>query len=516
MSRNEQHRNTETGKVNKEFTVRKLVNDTILIVARFGLGCFTFFKNLLPGLFTFRGLKYITCKNNEIESLILKRIFQQRPHPLLAMVISKQSYFHTGELIRESVIVKRIERCDAFRSMMPGILHYASLPVIDLTAGQGRVGLGMEISELFSHTREVIYFNHASSSPLAVPTRERMKKLVDELEFGDLPWEFWCNTLNQFREEAAKLLGCSACEICFVPNTTTGLLIALYSIPWPEESNIVLVKDGFPANRVPWMRNLRWIAKRLVSVEGEGSIEQRIMDACNADTRVVAVDWVDFFTGYRINLGELGDFCKERRIFLVVDGIQGAGAVELDLSGVHVDFFAAQSAKWLLGPLGAGLLYINNDTQKRLKSAFHGWMSLDWKDFNIFDPLPPIKKGAARFEPGSNPGLPLIGFVENLKLLNSVGISEIARKILELRSLLLAGLGKLGAMILSPVDGEHISGILTFRIPERDSRGLWQALNRAKIKCSLRKNAIRLSPHFYNTADEATRVLNVIRSFNNS
>jgi len=373
--------------------------------------------------------------------------------------------------------------------------------------------LCMDATQLFSRTEDIIYFNHASSSPLPLPARERMKTLIDELASGDRPWNFWSAELESFRGESAKLLGAKPPEIGFIPNTSTGLLIALYSIPWRETDNVVLIKDGFPANIVPWFRNLPQIQKRQIEIEGDRPLEDRILDAVDEHTRAVAIDWVDFFTGYRIDLKRIGDFCKERGIFLVADGIQGCGALELDLSRVHVDFFAAGSAKWLLGPVGAGILYVNRKTMSRLKPAFAGWMSLSWKEFNIFDPLPPLKEGAGRFEPGSYPGVPLVGFVENLKILNSVGIAKINEMIFQIRRFLLEGLKQLDAEILSPFKEDHASGILTFRIPDKDSKALFEELTDARIIVSLRKGTIRLSPHFYNTPDEASRVLAAIGEF---
>lgn len=372
----------------------------------------------------------------------------------------------------------------------------------------------MDASKLFTHTKKVIYFNHASSSPLPKSTRNKMKALVDELEFGDLSWEFWNKQLEAFRTQSADLLGANPTEIAFIPNTSMGLLIALYSIPWQEGDNIVYIKDCFPANVVPWEHNLPHIEKRWVKIDK--SLEQRVIDATNERTRAVAVDWVDFFTGYRIDLGTLGEFCRQRGIFLVVDGIQGAGALELDLSVLHVDFFAAGSAKWLLGPVGAGIFYVNKETLGLLKPAFEGWISLDWTDFNIFDPLPPTKQGAGRFEPGSYPGVPLVGLLENLKILNSVGITEINKKIFKLRCVLLEGLKDLDAEIISPLDEAQASGILTFQLPGKESKTLYDRLTQSRIVTSLRKNAIRLSPHFYNTSDEASRVLEVIKDLNRS
>lgn len=371
----------------------------------------------------------------------------------------------------------------------------------------------MDATQLFPRTEDIIYLNHASSSPLPLPARERMKTLIDELASGDRSWNFWSAELESFRGESAKLLGTEPREIGFIPNTSTGLLIALYSIPWRETDNIVLIKDGFPTNIVPWFRNLPQIQKRQIEIEGDRPLEDRILESIDEHTRAVAIDWVDFFTGYRIDLKRIGDFCKERGIFLVADGIQGCGALELDLSNVHVDFFAAASAKWLLGPVGAGILYVNAETMPRLKPAFEGWMSLSWKEFNIFDPLPPLKEGAGRFEPGSYPGVPLVGFVENLKILNSVGIAKINERIFQTRGFLLQGLKQLDAEIISPENEDHASGILTFRIPDKDSKALFEKLSDARIIVSLRKGAIRLSPHFYNTPDEASRVLAEIGEF---
>ncbi len=371
----------------------------------------------------------------------------------------------------------------------------------------------MEKSALFTHNRDVIHFNHASSSPLALPTRERMKKLVDELEFGDCSWEFWSDTLAQFRKQAATLLNAETSEIAFVPNTSTGLLTALYSIPWQKGDNLILIKDGFPANRLPWLNNIEAVDAKLLPLQDEAPIEERIMKAVDSSTKAVVLDWVDFFTGYKIDLSLIGNFCKEKNIFLVVDGMQGLGAVQLDLKKIHVDFITAGSAKWLLGPVGAGILYVNKITEKKLKPAFQGWMSLDWHDFNIFDPLPPLKQGAARFEPGSYPEVPLVGFLENLKIINKEGIQNINDKIFSLRKILVDGLKVMGADIISPLELKHSSGILTFKFANRDSTQLWQKIDANNIKLAVRKNAIRCSPHFYNTSDEVKKMLSVVEEF---
>ncbi|MBD3286247.1 aminotransferase class V-fold PLP-dependent enzyme, partial [candidate division WOR-3 bacterium] len=269
----------------------------------------------------------------------------------------------------------------------------------------------------------------------------------------------------------------------------------------------------FPANTVPWEMNLPDIEKKRVPVNPVDSLEERIISSIDEKTRAVALDWVDFYTGYRIDLDAVSGACAEHDAFLVVDGIQGCGALHLDLSKVHVDFFSANSAKWLLGPVGSGLLYVNSKTVPKLKSAFRGWMSLEWSEFNHFDPLPPLKQGAGRFEAGSYAGILLSGFKENLKLLNSIGITEIERRVLALRNRLLQSFRDMGADIISPPSDNNASGILTFRFAEANNSALFNHLSENKVKASLREDSIRLSPHFYNTLEEVEKVVGLIKDF---
>ncbi|MBN2379180.1 aminotransferase class V-fold PLP-dependent enzyme [candidate division WOR-3 bacterium] len=371
----------------------------------------------------------------------------------------------------------------------------------------------MNLTDFFTHTQNTIYFNHASSGPLPLPTRDKMKSLIDELDCGDKPWDFWLDELRAFRSEASQLLRVNPREIACVANTSSGLLIALYSILWKDGDNLVMMGDCFPANIVPWERNLPGVEKRKIFVKGDGPLEERILSAIDDHTRAVAIDWVDFLTGYRIDLARIGKACKDRGVFLVVDGIQGCGMLELNLSEVHVDFFTSASSKWLLGPVGSGLLYVNSRTIPRLEPAFAGWMSLDWKQFNRFDPLPSLKADAGRFESGSYAGILMVGFTQNLRILNSIGITEIERRVMALREMLYNGLQEMGASIVSPPMGEHTSGILTFRFTGRDNEALYDLLDANKVKASLREDSIRLSPHFYNTEEESGKVLGLIKGF---
>ena len=85
------------------------------------------------------------------------------------------------------------------------------------------------------------------------------------------------------------------------------------------------------------------------------------MSRIDSHTRVIAMSTVVFATGFRNNLVEVGKICKERGIFFVVDGIQSLGALPFDVQAANVDFLAAGSQKWLIGPIGSGFLYVRHE-----------------------------------------------------------------------------------------------------------------------------------------------------------
>ena len=69
-------------------------------------------------------------------------------------------------------------------------------------------------------------------------------------------------------------------------------------------------------------------------------------------TRMIAVSWVGYASGFCIDLTELVEEAHRRSVLVFLDAIQGLGVFPLDLRSTPVDFLAADGHKWLLGPEG--------------------------------------------------------------------------------------------------------------------------------------------------------------------
>src|SRR6185369_11868179 len=151
----------------------------------------------------------------------------------------------------------------------------------------------------------------------------------------------------EVRKLAARLINAAdADDVYFVPNTTHGISVVAEGFPWTPGDNVVLAAEEYPANQYPWMN----LAHRGVEVRSVPSRENRVAiddlrDAINARTRVLTVSAVQFASGFRHDLDQLGELCRSRGVFFFVDAIQALGAFPIDVRKTPIDALAANDHK---------------------------------------------------------------------------------------------------------------------------------------------------------------------------
>jgi cysteine desulfurase / selenocysteine lyase len=215
-----------------------------------------------------------------------------------------------------------------------------------------------------------------------------------------------------------------------------------------------------------------------------------------------------FATGFRNNLVEVGKICKERGIFFVVDGIQSLGALPFDVQATHVDFLAAGSQKWLLGPVGAGFLYVRRELIDRLVPGPYVGAGSVVDAINFLDYNFTLLPTAERFNLGSSNFVGAYGLHASVALIQEIGIEQIAERVLMLAGVAIGDLRERGFKLAASTAPEHRSGIV---IPEVDDPVAASArLEQEGIICIPRGKGIRIAAHFYNTEEEILRVGEVL------
>ncbi len=313
------------------------------------------------------------------------------------------------------------------------------------------------------------YFDHAAVGPLPGPSRDAILNWVRQAaEQGDTVWPEWQARVEQCRRLGAQLIGAGADEIALVRSTTEGISLVAEGYRWQPGDNVVTLDNEFPSNQYPWL-NLaeRGVETRRVPTDGGRVDLNRLEAACDARTRIVSISWVGFASGWRVNLDDVAELAHRRGALLFVDAIQGLGAFPLDVARTPIDFLAADGHKWLLGPEGAGLLYLRKPLLDRLRPLGVGWHSVvHASDYNRI--ALDLKPTAARYEGGSQNMAGFIALAASLELLLHFTPAAIGRRILEITDLACQRLEAAGSPILSPREGDHRSGIVLFDVPGRD------------------------------------------------
>jgi cysteine desulfurase / selenocysteine lyase len=382
-------------------------------------------------------------------------------------------------------------------------------------AGHARFRAAMPIAQ------RVAYFDHAAVAPLPTPTREFMRKWLDEAtEVGDPLWPAWARRLEEIRGIAAAMIAAEPVEIALVPNTTSGISLVAEGFPWTSGDNVITLANEFPSNQYPWM-NLaaRGVEVRRVSVEGGVVDLNRLEAACDERTRIVSVSWVGFATGWRIDPVEVAALCHRRGAFFFLDAIQGLGVFPLDVRASGIDFLAADGHKWMLGPEGAGIFFVRREHLSLLRPLMVGWNSVaQGSDYTRIELN--LKNEASRYEGGSQNMIGFMGLGASLDLLTSLGVgpksSPVADHVLSLTDYACQRLSELGATFLAPRTGNHRSGIVTFQLAGHDPHDIRRHLESAGIIARCRAGGVRISPHGYNTTGEVNHLTEELKRIRTS
>jgi cysteine desulfurase/selenocysteine lyase len=355
----------------------------------------------------------------------------------------------------------------------------------------------------------LIYLNHAAVAPLVKPAADAMTWLVNDVcRHGSLHYEQWLEAYEGLRVSAATLLNASRSEIAVVKNTSEGIATVALGLDWRPGDRLVAFREEFPANYFPWLR----LQARGVEITWRSITEplDSIEDACRG-ARLLAISFVNYLTGRRIDLDALGEICARHGVFFFVDAIQGLGVFPVNVRQARIHALSADGHKWLLGPEGCGILYIQRELQDRIEPFEFGWTNVArYADYASRDMT--LRPDAGRYECGTLNTVGCFGLRAAIEYLNHIGIERIGAEVLARARRLAEGLQAVGCELIEPWSEQNGSGIVTFRKPGEDSRSLSRRLRDAGIIVASRQGWVRASPHFYISPEDIERVVELVSS----
>jgi selenocysteine lyase/cysteine desulfurase len=370
----------------------------------------------------------------------------------------------------------------------------------------------MALRNEFPVTRHWAFFDHAAVAPLTAAAARTLAECgTDYAENGAVASSRWTARIEQTRQLAGRLLNADPLDVAFVPSTTFGIGLVAEGFPWRPGDNVVLPEEEYPSNQYPWM-NLanRGVETRRVPSRGNTVHIDDVRAAMNDRTRILAISYVEFASGYRNDLDALGQLCHERGVYLFVDAIQGLGALPLDVQRTPIDFLSADGHKWMLGPEGAGLFWIRRELIDTLHPIGVGWRSVSQAmDFARIDFS--LRPNAGRWEGGTHNAAGITALGASLELLLRIGIDAVAERVLRLTDFFCERAQRAGLRVFSSRWPSERSGIVSLEFPGADLKALVARCREAGIIVNRRAERLRVSPHCYNSEDELERLVDVLK-----
>ncbi len=256
----------------------------------------------------------------------------------------------------------------------------------------------MTISTDHSHfpiKQSINFLAHCSVSHLSKPAADRAAYFLDRhVAVGrGLLFEYTGqeNIANRFHRNFGQLMQTSPDNISITTNTSEAICMIANGYPFEPGDQIISYVNEYPANHYPWViqaknRGVELILLSDTDVPQEDraythaipdtfargwsldELKSKITDR----TRIIALSHVQFTSGFTADLEELGALCQQRGIDLVIDAAQSLGCLPVYPEQWGIAAVASAGWKWLLGPVGTGVMYTSPEFREKIAITMSG------------------------------------------------------------------------------------------------------------------------------------------------
>ena len=375
------------------------------------------------------------------------------------------------------------------------------------------------VREHFPLTRDRIYLNTGGLGASPYVSIETVKGKIDELEkisetgHSETLW-------HATKSSAAKILGCDADEVAFTRNTTEGVNVVCNGLPFKKGDEVITSTHEHVGNTISWLARQRrdGIVMKVFEPSTQSAEEnvERIAKLITKKTRALSISHVTTATGQILPVKKIGELARAHNLWYFIDGAQSAGMMPLNVHEIGCHAYATSGHKWLLGPKGTGLLYVQRDMLDLIEARWVGAYS-SAGDFDMATGQFQFEPSAQRYEYGTV-SVPLVaGLGAAMDFLLAIGVENVWQRVHALAAQLKQGLNERGAEVLSPQHPDEHSAMITFRLSNIDRPKLQKYLS-DEFKLRTRGiyegglEGIRISLHLYNSFVEVDTVLAAVEA----
>ena len=369
------------------------------------------------------------------------------------------------------------------------------------------------IYEAFPVNRELIWLNNCGTTPAGIHVVTALSRYMEGYARKGILTEAagFPAVKSNIKIILSRLLNCLPEELALIHNTAEGMNFISHGLKLSAGDEVILLQNEYPSNIYPW-RHLEKKGVKLLTTPMETSPEaflKELKRLITPKTRVISLSAVHWCTGMPFPLDQVGKLCKENAIDFSVDGAQGVGMQPIDTRAANIDYMAFSAWKWLMGPLGLGVLFISKEKLTHLDPVFVGTASVI-NDKEYFPYKSELKPTADRFTISTANFNDWVYFEAALEFLQRIGFQTARRRIYELSALLRDGLADLGFNVLTDHFKDYPTGIVVCEKPGVTADVVMQHLKNSNVVAAERLGRVRFSPHIYISPEQIDTVLGIL------
>ena len=369
--------------------------------------------------------------------------------------------------------------------------------------------------EQYPLVQKYTYLDTSTTGVFSTRSRDAMVDFIDDRYSEGMDMYDFVNNwkhADALRETAARVINADASEVFFSASSSEMLNVFTNGIELKANANIITTDLAFPATVFSWFNRVGKDNVRIARSDDGKLPAERLFELVDENTAVIALCLVEHSSGWRHDIKTIGEFCKERGIYLVLDATQCICAMKIDVKEAHIDFLAVSSYKWLGGVFGVGFSYVSSRILDKISPKYVGWTG-NKNRLNNSEYKLELSDEANRFETGSLNWVGLRGLEQSLNIYLELGKDDIEEYILSLVDYLyekIAVSKKLRPV--GPFPEENRSGIVYIKLPKK-----WELNDKILLENGIRAHAtnnstIRVGIHFFNNKEDIDRLIEFLES----
>ncbi len=374
---------------------------------------------------------------------------------------------------------------------------------------------------------DIVHFNNAGAALQPEPvTAAVVAQIEAEARIGGYEAaDRAAAALDGFYDAAARLVGGHRDEIAWVENGTRAWDMAFYGIDWQAGDKVVTNRSEYGSNFVAYLHAARrWGIEIVVAPDDrDGATDAEALDALiDARVRLIAISHIPTNGGLVNPAAAIGAVARRHGLPFLLDAVQSAGQMPLDVGQIGCTMLAATGRKYLRGPRGTGFLWVAHDWIERLDPPLLDNHAALWTAPDRYE----IAGTARRFENFEMYMAGRIGLARAIDYAMDLGLEAIRTRVFALGATLRAALAAVAGVTVRDL-GREKCGIVTFTADGHDPEA-FSARLRAEfgINTSVTEKSftrldmedrgleamVRASVHYYNTEDEIDRFVEAVKT----